>query len=144
MERRSFLGFMGGAVASVPAMAKVAAQSLTMKDLTLPGVVPKGLGWFNEDPPEEYSSLGIPQAVPGESRTKMWAWRSLRALKKMNPWTRAFRERSFRMDGLDPNTASLRSVALSQKIRISRRIQVDEAILLERQKYHAQIRGWIE
>lgn len=144
MQRRSFLGFLGGAVASAPAMAKTALSNV--ENLKFPGIVPKGLGWFNEDPPTPAGGIGIPQSSPlgGPTPSTTWAWRNLRALKNMNPWTKKFRERSFRLEALDPNTASLRSVSLSQKMRISRRIQVDEALLMERQRYHAQIRGWIE
>lgn len=136
MQRRSFLGFLGGAVASAPAMAKTAITN--MEILKFPGIVPKGLGYFDEDPPTpgDYAT--------DDDRAKKWAWRNLRALRKMNPWTRAFREKTFRMEALDPNTASLRSVSLGQKMRISRRIQVQAVFDFERQKYHAQIRGWIE
>jgi hypothetical protein len=137
VQRRSFLGFLGGAVASAPTMAKTAITN--MESLKFPGIVPNGLGWFDNEPSVSPSSMGIPV-----SSTNGWAWQSLRALKNMNPWTRKFREKTFHMNALDPNTASLRSVSLGQKMRISRRIQVEEALLLERQRLHAKIKGWIE
>lgn len=136
MERRKFLGLFGAAAISGPSIAHAASTEV----LKFPGVAPVGLGgWMADDPP---SQVGPVTSLPGSHNS--WAERAWHSLKRMNSWTRHYRHRAFRLEALDPNTASLRSVALGQKMRISKRIQFQASLELERDRYYAIKKGWLE
>lgn len=106
MQRRSFLGIVGGALASGPK----AIANLTKSSLDLADVMPIGLGSYSD---------------PSQLIDGSWAKRSLNQLKNLNPWVQAHQRRTFHISAIDPNTAALRSVSLSQKLRITHRVQYD-------------------
>lgn len=103
-NRRGFLGLLGGAAAAGPSAVK-SASAMTMTDLSLEGVA---------------SAASQVQEVSGLGNAG-WAKRSL--VKWANPDWKERRKREWHVRELDPNTAALRSVALSSKIRITKQMQ---------------------
>jgi len=109
MKRRSFLkGLVGGAVAA-PATAKEAIDaaaselSLGASPLTNSGLGPIGSG-------------------PQEATNTVWAKDDLRRILKLTPDQHRKRMKRAHISALDPNVASLRSVALHRKIAITKRL----------------------
>lgn len=105
MKRRAFLGFLGGAAVAGPQAAKSAAQ-MTMADTSFAGL---GLA----------RNMGA-LAAGSESPDKSWAVTSLKRLVGMSDVEVARRKRGHYVDGLDPEVASLRSVSLVHKVRMTR------------------------
>lgn len=130
MRRRNFLGMFGAAVASGPkAIADVGLQGLNIRGV----VAPLGLGGYED-------RIGQSPSMDNVS----WAKSSLERLRAMTPWARDLKRRSFHMEAMDPNTASLRSVSLSQKIRISHRRQYEASCRMHDSYLEGVIAGLLE
>jgi len=129
--RRAFFALFGGAVAAGPAAAKTAAQ-MTMADLSV-GKLGLSLG----------SSMvsGSPAGSINETSQVGWAKDSLKKLAGVSKVERAMRKQEFYFDGLDPQIASLRSISLVNRIRISRDIQFERSEVRQRSYLEGVISG---
>ncbi len=114
MKRRSFLGLLGGAAAAGPSNVAnaVTPQALKLRHLGIAGTLAR-----------------VDEAEPSDAGRVEHAKQRLKQLIGWGSEARAMRRRRYWLDGLEPDVAALRSVALSQKVRISRRIafERDEA-----------------
>lgn len=114
MKRRGFLGLLGGAVAAGPAGVAdaVTPQALKLRHLGIAGTLAR-----------------VDEASPSDAGRADWAKQRLKKLLGWGSEAREMRRRRYWLEGLEPDVAALRSVALSQKVRISRRIafERDEA-----------------
>lgn len=130
MKRRSFLGFLGGAVASGPsAVTSVAEVSnkLSLDGLATPKPHTPPLSW----------------KFPILSDPKEFAKRSLlEEFEECLPEHLERKRSEHKVSALDPNIASLRSVSLSSKIRMTRDFDFERS--RERRKHYLMgiIEGW--
>lgn len=107
MKRRGFLGFLGGAVAAGPSMAKQAVAEVA--SLSIPNGLPT-LPDFGFE-----KSVGYPVSDSGE-----WEVLGLAELVGLTREQHAERMRGGRVHMLDPDIQSWRSISLSAKIQIQR------------------------
>ena len=110
MKRRNFLSFLGGAAVAGPTAARAAASTIGMADLAPLGVNMLGSG-----------SMG--QAAVGAYDTYdhiNYAKEGLKKLVGLSSIARERRKREHYFQGLDPDTASLRSISLTSKIKIAK------------------------
>lgn len=107
MKRRGFLGFMGGAVAAGPGMAKQAAAQ-TLADLSIvDGINPAPpLSYYGEFPPRQ-ADWAIPRL--GKFKELLKSAESLKRKHMKTP-----------VPALDPDLANMRSISLGSKIRMQR------------------------
>jgi hypothetical protein len=133
MKRRAFLGFLGGAAIAGPSAAKTAVE-MTTADLSLSKM---GLA---------YSGVGMATASKAigegfEYDHKSWAKDALKRMVGVTAAERFRKKQQFYSDGLDPNVASLRSVSLTNRIRISRDHQFERSEERERHYLEGVIAG---
>lgn len=128
MKRRAFLGFLGGAAAAGPSVAKQAASNLSLADLAVPYMGVEG------------NSL-VGEATKMGGGPKEWAKQSLAQLVGKSAERIAIERRRHGIGGLDPEIASLRSVALHHKIEMSRSIAYERNQRNEKSWLQAQIDG---
>lgn len=129
MKRRSFLkGLVGGAVAA-PATAQqainAAAAELSLKGAVLPGGA---------------SGATIGGALPVHSSTQ-WAKDGLKGLLNRSKADHEREKRRMYIETLDPNVASLRSVALHRKINMTRDAMYERSLHSEKDYLQAVIDG---
>lgn len=129
MKRRAFLGFLGGAAVAGPQAAKSAAE-MTMADLRFPGIAGNAVG-----------ALGGPVAS-GPDRG--WAKTQLAKLIGQSAKELEVRKTRYWCDGLSPDVAVLRSVALPRKIAMSKERQFEASLRNERGYLEGVIAGWWE
>lgn len=129
MKRRAFLGFLGGAAVAGPQVAKSAAD-MTMADLRLPGIAGNAMG-----------SLGGPVASGPDTG---WARSQLAKLVGLSAKEREGRKMRYWADGLSPDVAVLRSVALPRKIAMSKERQFEASLRNEKGYLEGIIAGWWE
>lgn len=117
MKRRGFLGFMGGAVAAGPGMAKQAAAAIS--DLTLPNhsieqLSPYGVKLFRT------ASVVQSWDTSGVSNSP-WLKRMTSFQVFLASPNRLMRRRlKTKVSELDPDIAQMRSIAMVSKIRMQR------------------------
>lgn len=111
MKRRSFLGFLGGAVAAGP--KAVQAAPATMADLRVPDVMLGG------------SSQFLDRALPAEQGFKSEAKEQLKRLVGMSVAERQRLKNEHYIGELDPHVAACRSASLVTKIRMSRELDFE-------------------
>lgn len=128
MERRAFLGFLGGAASSGPAIVKSAAQ-MGLHDLTMPGIVRGG-------------GSGIEAADAPACDAKDYAKRGLAKLLGKSAAQIARDKRDTYIDGLDPCIASLRSMALGAKVRLQRDINYNRRRNRDEERFRGILAGW--
>lgn len=119
MKRRGFLGFLGGAVAAGPAMAKQAA-TVGMEAMSLAGVNAAAAGSEIEASFAWATAPGNPIAPISPLDPKHWIQQELRELVGMTAEERERRRRCTRVHGLDPDLAANRSFSLAAKVRLQR------------------------
>lgn len=125
MKRRAFLGFLGGAAASGPAMAK-AASEMTITDLSV----------------SPYISGGeVPYASVASKDDKIWAKSRLAHLLGKSAEQIAREKRDYCISSLDPDTASLRSVSLGGKIRMQKARSYEMNCKREEERYRGILAG---
>jgi hypothetical protein len=130
VKRRSFLGALSAVAASPKAVAKAAAP--TFNDLSLPGI----------------AASVFPPGDGVEASGRMS--RMDRAKADLNKLLGKSAERvrherhNFYINGLDPDTAGLRSPSLGAKIRMTRRIQYEKREEREKGYLHGILSGWFE
>jgi len=110
MKRRGFLGFMGGVIAAPKALPK-GIEAASMKALEIPGL-----------------AMGVERAIPMgvgvEASSKIgWASERLKKLVGLAKNEEEWKIRTFWINGLDEDTAVLKSMSIGSKMRRSRRIQ---------------------
>lgn len=111
MKRRNFLGFLGGAAIAGPSAAKAAVSSVGMADLAPMGINMLGTSGVG----------GAPTLAWGGSTDNIgYAKDGLKKLVGMTKAERERRKRNHYFQGLDPDTASLRSISLTSKIRLAK------------------------
>lgn len=112
MKRRSFLGFLGGAVVGGPKVAQSAADKLS-------GI---GLGLGNAHGMEvaSYSGYAIPPDAPLDATT--FAKSALKTLLGKSEEQIAEERRRIYISNIDPDIACLRSMTLTSKIRLQRKV----------------------
>lgn len=140
MKRRGFLGFMGGAVAAGPSMAKaaVAQASVGMEALSIGGV---GSGILY--PPEPYyGSVGI-QSGGEDYDHGRWLTSELKRLSGMSDDERRDRFDRTQVHQLDSDLASMRSYSLSAKINIQRRRNFENGIDREQRDLKRGLADWL-
>lgn len=126
MKRRAFLGFLGGAAASGPAMAKAAGE-VTIADLSV----------------GSYSSGGeVLYASVSSKDDKSWAKSQLTHLLGKSAEQIAREKRDYYISSLDPDTASLRSVSLGGKIRMQKARSYEMNCKREEERYRGILAGW--
>lgn len=136
LPRRGFLRLLGGAFAAGPQAAKAAAD-MTVADLELRGMGVMRGALSGIDRAEDAQS----DAVVGWRRAD-WARHRLKELARLGKLDASMRKSRFYLDGLEPSVASLRSVALSAKIRMSRDMAFARSEEQERSYLEGIIKGW--
>lgn len=133
MKRRAFFGFLGGAAVAGPSVAKSAAQ-MTLSDLNLrqAGVAMLGSG---------LEAAGS-QCVPADPKT--YATKMLERLMGKTPVQIAREKADYHINGLDPEIASLRSVALQSKIRMTRAADYERSVRTRKTYFEGILAGWWE
>lgn len=129
MKRRSFLGFLGGAAAAGPSMAKGAAD-IAMSDLRLAGSM-YGDG---------SASAGYPITASGSASS--WAKESLERFLGKTPDMIAYEKRGRSVHALEPDVASMRSLSMRAKVSMSRDRQYERATRQEHENLLGHIAGW--
>lgn len=131
MKRRGFLGFLAGGAVAVPGMAKQAVAS-SMADLSLEGIsgVVAGDGGF-----------GPVAASIGQSD---WAAKSLAQIVGRTAQQHEYFKRRTRVDRLDPDLATYRSLALHAKIAMQRDRDYQRNLESERGYFEAVVAGWFD
>ena len=131
MKRRAFFGFLGGAAVAGPSVAKSAAQ-MTLSDLNLRQAGMAG-------------SSGAPMGGMTEpADQKSYAKQALARFMGKTPLQRAREKATHYVDGLDPEVACLRSVALHSKVRMTRAITYERSQLREKTYLEGILAGWWE
>jgi hypothetical protein len=132
MKRRAFLGFLGGAAIAGPSVAKTATQA-AVTDLSLNKM---GIAGGIYDAP----SLG--QGIASDALSHVsWAKNRIKDIAGMSQAERAMRKRQYFTSDLDANVASMRSVSLVNKIRISRDVQFERSEVREKSYLEGVIAG---
>jgi hypothetical protein len=110
MKRRGFLGFMGGAVAAGPGMAKQAMVQIGDLSIPMSGGIARG---FNTDPNEAPTYSG------GDDGWQMERWSTFQKflLSPEKLWKRRL---DTHVNFLDPDIAQMRSISMVSKIRMQR------------------------
>ncbi len=128
MKRRAFLGFLGGAAASGPSVAKAAAE-MTVADLALgpafDGGMPGGVG----------ANLSYP------TPDREWASEQLKRLLGKTAVQIAKEKRDYHVSFIDTNTAALRSMSLGAKLRMTREAQYERQVHREQEQWEGVISG---
>lgn len=130
MKRRGFLGFLAGGAVAAPGMAKQAVAS-SMADLSLEGISGSVVG---------DGSFG-PVAVIGQSD---WAAKSLAQIVGRTAQQHEYFKRRTRVDRLDPDLATYRSLALHAKIAMQRDRDYQRHLESERGYFEAVVAGWFD
>lgn len=129
MKRRSFLGALSAVAASPKAVAKAAAP--TIDSLQLTGIA---ASMFHD-------AEGI--ATGRMTRIERAKLDLDKLLGKSAERIRHERQNFF-INGLDPDTAGLRSPSLGAKIRMSRRIQYEKREASAKGYLHGVLSGWFD
>lgn len=129
MNRRGFLGFLGVAAAAGPQGARSAA-SMSLGDLAVPTT---GLSFPTS------TSSGAISSAPYDH--KVWAAGQLKALLGLSNGQRERDRRNWSVSGLEPEIASLRSVALHTKIRMTRDRQYERDQMRQRDYLEGVVSG---
>ncbi len=130
MKRRAFLGFLGGAAASGPALAKSAA-SASLADLSIPNALSGGVGFVSNATASMMDDTG-------------WAKDRLTHILGKTATQIAFERRRHHIGALDPNIGALRSVSLQSKIEWSRSLSYDRNAREEKSYFQAVVEGWLK
>lgn len=131
MKRRNFLGFMVGAAASGPSIAKSASQ-LSMADLNYAGISLGGGGGSGE-----LAKAPCPSDVYYDE--KSWAKKALSGLLGKTAKEIEKGRRETYVGGLEPDVAVLRSMTLTSKIRLQRKIYYDRQRMFEEERLRDMI-----
>lgn len=120
MIRRSFLGFLGGAVTAGPrAVASAAAPIANMAKLSLGDV-------------SDYASdlHGAQKEVGGPSQGDSigYAMRRLKEMTGLSAEAAAREQREFYIGALHPDVAGLRSVSIGTKLKMTRRMAYEQSV----------------
>ncbi|EHK57650.1 hypothetical protein [Allomesorhizobium alhagi] len=135
MKRRAFLQFLGVGAAAGPSAVKSAAE-MSMADLNMPGV-----GQYLGGKDGEVDSAGDDACeVMSESRMQRTTRRLERLIGKSDAQV-AKEKRDQYVSALDPNVASLRSVSLTEKMRIQRLRQYERRRAIEIADYRGILAG---
>lgn len=134
MKRRSFFGFMAGAAAIKPDPTKLAMAEMENMKLHHLSMSPGPIDLMDIDPTGTASKAQrIAEAI--KQKAKYLAMpQQMRDHQKKNIW----------MDGLDPNIAACRSIAMTSKIRISREIAYKKQDEHKRSWFDLVIGGYYE
>lgn len=130
MKRRAFFGLLGGAVVAGPQAAKSAAQ-MTLADVRLTSA---GMGV----PGSGYGSSIAATTVSNGS----WASDALKRLIGKTAAQVDMEKRRQYVDALDPQIASLRSVALHRKVAMQRDVSYARSQDGEKGYLEGVIAGW--
>lgn len=122
MIRRNFLKMVTGMVASGQQVAKT-ASAMTTADINL-----KMLGLAGAAAQRDAG----PSPASDPEYAKTWAAKRLAQLAMPGKRQRKMRKDRFWVDSLDPDVASLRSVSLGSKVRMSRDRQFERSERAER------------
>lgn len=132
MQRRGFLGIVAGVIGTGPkALAKAAAPA-GMEALKLTGVMQSIDNFDGEIPASDQGPDGQ------KARAKKW----LKRLMGVNVKEEELKRRTQWIDGLDPDTATLRSMSIGAKIRRTRRLQYDQQKHERKLRYQGILDGW--
>ena len=133
MKRRAFFGFLGGAAVAGPSVAKSAAQ-MTVSDLNLRQAGVAMLG----------SGLDAAESQCVRSDPKTYATKELARFLGKTPTQRAREKADHYVNGLDPEIAVLRSVALPAKIRMTRAVDYERSVRNRKTYLEGILAGWWE
>lgn len=127
LARRGFLRMLGGAVAAGPAIGKSAAD-MTLADTRL---WPQGLSAGNlVEPPVPHT----PSATHARSM--------LEELKRGGEQARRLRRTRLHLEGLEPDLATMRSLSLTTKVRLSRDRAFERHERTQAAWFTGIIKGW--
>lgn len=131
MQRRKFLSLLGVGAVTAPVSAKAVADT-AFADLKMAKMGISGAGLIAPAGPQSTSS-GISWAKPA---LKKFIGKSARQkqMEAKRQW----------VDALDPQVATLRSVSLHSKIRMTRRTAYERSQEAERTWLEGVIAGWWE
>ncbi len=121
MKRRAFLGFLGGAAVAGPTAAKSAAD-MAIADLAVADLAVGNVAFPSMGASLDGAAGGMNAAT---SSNIGWATERLRKLVGASDAEQRQKFRDFYVATLDPNIASCRSLSLTTRIRVSKRIQFD-------------------
>ena len=131
MKRRAFFGFLGGAAVAGPSVVKTAA-TMTPADLNLGRLgISAGLG----------GQPGLVGSGTASGHTS-WAKDRLKQISGLSKIEKEMLKRQAYFNDLDPQVASLRSVALVHRIRMSRDISFERSEEREKSYLQGVIEGW--
>ena len=133
MKRRAFLGFLGGAAVAGPSAAKSVAE-MSLSDLSLRLA---GMGVLS----------GAPEGggcVDGAINNRSYAKEALARMMGKTAHQRAKDISGQYVDGLDPEIAGLRSVALHTKVRMTRVSNYERSEKRALSYWEGVLAGWWE
>jgi hypothetical protein len=112
MKRRNFLGFLGGAAVAGPSAAKAAVSQVGMAGLAPIGInLASGSGKY---------SGAVTQGIGATYSHVEYARSALKSMMSLTDAAKEHRKREHYFQGLDPDTASLRSLSLTSKIKLAK------------------------
>lgn len=123
MKRRSFLGLLGGAVAAGP-------QSLGDLSLERMGIT------------TQLATRSMEEPVGSNAGQQRWAKDRLKEIMGWPDKAVSLRKKTSYLHGLDPDVAALRSVSLTNKVRMSRELQFQRDLEAEKARLFGIVEGW--
>lgn len=134
MKRRGFLGFMGGALAAGPSMAKQAAVGI--ESLALPTI---------PYPEEAIEGWGGPAGLStGEHDHLKWMRDRIAGLTGMSAEERRDRMETMSVTQFDPDIAVNRSMALHAKVREQKRRNFEQSRGRELRHLNRELAEWLK
>lgn len=131
MKRRNFLGFLGGAAVGGPSVAQSTLSSAGFADLAPAGIrLNQGI---------DHMSVVGAQSTTNAYDNIGWAKKRLDELYGLTAAAREHQKRNHYISQLDPDTASLRSVSLTSKIKIAK----DRSFEIEQRRSATHLQGII-
>lgn len=127
MNRRSFLKFLPAGVLGAKHAAAEAAESLVLRRAPIGGI-----GYVDHG-----AALNMAGGIGGPSNS--WAIKELEHL--LDPRTRAMKRANIRVESLDPDLASMKSMSLGVRLEIQKDRLLDREVDRERSRLENIIAG---